>query len=203
MQSHSQPPRVGRFLLRLRRLGARRDEVETDLLELFAIREEHRGRGFASRRYVADALSLWTWRPAAAIPTHRERYGGFRAMKQDLVFAVRLFRRQPGLFGLTIAGLRRQDRRLERCRQPWILEKPTGQRPRDPRAHDLARRLSFDRDWRRRQAARQPVLRVESACILDDGRHARGDVDGKVTCQPGRDSGEAAGIEQPARCGRC
>ena len=105
MRSHPQPPRIGQLLLRLRRLGARRHEVETDLLELFAIREEQRGRAFARRRYVADVLSLWTWHRADGMPTPRQRYGGFRAMTQDLVFATRLFRRQPVLFGLTVAGL--------------------------------------------------------------------------------------------------
>ena len=91
--------------MRLCRLGSRRQEVETDLLELFDLRHAQRGRAFANRQYVADALSLWKWRPAEAMPAPRQRYGGFGAMKQDIIFAARLFRRRPGLFGLTVIGL--------------------------------------------------------------------------------------------------
>lgn len=100
-----QPPRIGRLLLRLCRLGTRRQEVESDLLELFELRHAQKGRAFAARRYVVDALSLWTWRPAEAMPDPRQRYGGFGAMKQDIVFAVRLFRNQPVVFTITMAGL--------------------------------------------------------------------------------------------------
>jgi putative ABC transport system permease protein len=105
MPNHPEPPWIGRLLLRLCRLGLRRDEVETDLLELFRIRAADRGRTFARRRYVADVLSLWTWHGASTTPAARPGYGGFPAITQDVVFAARLFRRQPVLFGLTVAGL--------------------------------------------------------------------------------------------------
>jgi hypothetical protein len=105
MPNHPEPPRIGRLLLRLCRLGLRREDVETDLLELFRIRAADRGRTFARRRYVADVLSLWTWHGADCVPAARQGYGGFRAITQDVVFATRLFRRQPVLFGLTVAGL--------------------------------------------------------------------------------------------------
>jgi hypothetical protein len=105
MPNHPEPPRIGRLLLRLCRLGLRREEVETDLLELFRIRAADRGRTFARFRYVTDVLSLWTWHGADSMPVARQGYGGFRAITQDVVFATRLFRRQPVLFGLTVAGL--------------------------------------------------------------------------------------------------
>ena len=105
MANHPEPPRIGRLLLRLCRLGLRREEVETDLLELFRIRAAERGRTLAGRRYMADVLSLWTWHGADSMPVSRPGYGGFRGITQDVVFATRLFRRQPILFGLTVAGL--------------------------------------------------------------------------------------------------
>jgi predicted permease len=105
IEVHPQPPRMGRLLVRLCRLGTLREDVESDLLALFELRCAQRGRAFANRRYVADALSLWSWHPADSIPAPQHRYGGVRAMKQDIIFAARLFRRQPGLFGLTVIGL--------------------------------------------------------------------------------------------------
>jgi predicted permease len=92
-------------LVRLGRLGEHRQEIEADLLELFAIRTTDSGHWFASRRYVMDALSLLTYRFSPNVPAPRRHSGGFAAMKQDVVFAARLFRRQPGLFGLTVVGL--------------------------------------------------------------------------------------------------
>jgi putative ABC transport system permease protein len=100
------PPLIGRWLLRARPLGRRRSDIEADLLELFERRLDTSSRAAASWRYAIDALSLWTHRlpdefvvPAAS----RRRAGGH--MRQDLVFAFRLFRRQPGIFGIAIVGL--------------------------------------------------------------------------------------------------
>jgi hypothetical protein len=100
-----QPPRIGRLLLRLARLRVRRPEIEADLLELFEIRTARDGHRVASWRYITDSLSLASWRPAGIAQAARQSHGGFRAMKQDMVFAARLLLRQPGLFGVTIAGL--------------------------------------------------------------------------------------------------
>ena len=105
MRDEPQPPRLGRWLLRGLRLGARGPEVESDLLELFRMRTASRGRRFASRRYLADVISLCWWRPRESDDAHRERIPRQQHMTQDLVFAIRLFRRQPAMFGITIVGL--------------------------------------------------------------------------------------------------
>jgi predicted permease len=100
-----EPPRIGRWLLGLRALGPRRPEVEGDLAELFALRVDDHGRVRASWRYCRDALSVaLRW---SAHPSHvsEKRPGGLDGMTQDLVFALRLFRRQMGVVSLTIAGL--------------------------------------------------------------------------------------------------
>jgi hypothetical protein len=57
------PPRLGRLLLRLRRLGARRAEIEADLHELFRQRVVERDHRYAALRYCLDAASLWIHRP--------------------------------------------------------------------------------------------------------------------------------------------
>jgi predicted permease len=99
------PPLLGRVLLKLRPLGARRRDVAADLLELFEQRTIALGLRRASWRYVRDAASLWVHR----LPNHdtitapQRRSRGH--MRQDIVFALRLFRRQPGLFGTAVVGL--------------------------------------------------------------------------------------------------
>lgn len=100
------PPAFGRWLVRLRPLGRRRADIESDLRDLFDQRAASLGARHASWRYFRDALSLWAHRlpDQFVIPAEpRRRTGGH--MRQDLVFALRLFRRQPGLFGVAIAGL--------------------------------------------------------------------------------------------------
>jgi predicted permease len=100
------PPVLGRWLIRLRPLGRRRADIESDLRDLFEQRTASLGARHASWRYLRDALSLWTHRlpDQFVIPAEpRRRAGGH--MRQDVVFALRLFRRQPGLFGVAIAGL--------------------------------------------------------------------------------------------------
>ena len=104
-----QPPRVGCWLVQLWRRTTRRHDiardVEDDLLELFEIRAHDRGPRFAARRYILDALSLWRCRTLPETIDDHARYRGGREMLQDIRFAARLFRRQPGLFGMTVAGL--------------------------------------------------------------------------------------------------
>src|SRR5579859_2316424 len=98
------PPRLGRWLLTLCRLGPRRAEVEADLLELFRVREASEGPRTARWKYLIDVLSLYGWRPNGG-----SRSSGHTSMTTgiatDIVFAVRLFRRHPGLFGVTTLGL--------------------------------------------------------------------------------------------------
>jgi putative ABC transport system permease protein len=99
------PPRLAQLLLRCCPLGERREEVETDLRELFAIRLVDAGYSCARWRYLADVVSLFQFRSSIAVPSPRHLAGGSRQMVHDLRFAARLLRRQPGLFGATVAGL--------------------------------------------------------------------------------------------------
>ncbi len=71
-----------------------RAEVESDLLELFGKRRAERGLMHAYWRLVHDLFSLW--RPGSAL---------LHDVRGDLTHAVRLFRRQPGILALAIAGL--------------------------------------------------------------------------------------------------
>ena len=105
-----EPPLAGRLIVRLRRLGGRRTEVEDDLRELFDARARTRGRRYAAFRYTLDVLSLWRWRIGAFVSSdvrapetrHRRRLGG---LTQDVTFAIRMFSRQPGIVAMTVAGL--------------------------------------------------------------------------------------------------
>jgi len=99
------PPAIGRLVLRLWRLGDRRDEIENDLLDLFERRASERGPAFARRRYIGDALSLYRFRRSPEVIRDAERRRGVHTMTHDILFAFRLFRRHPGLYGVTIAGL--------------------------------------------------------------------------------------------------
>ena len=105
MRDEPKPPRLARWLLRGLRLGARGPEVKSDLLELFRMRTASRGGRLASWRYFADVISLYRWRPRESDGAHRERIPRQTHMTQDLGFAIRLLRRQPAMFGITIAGL--------------------------------------------------------------------------------------------------
>lgn len=61
------PPLLGRLLLRLRRLGDRREEAEADLEELFQQRLAERGRWYAAFRYCVDVVSFWIHRPGSHV----------------------------------------------------------------------------------------------------------------------------------------
>jgi putative ABC transport system permease protein len=91
------PPRLARWLLRLRPLGSRRSEIDADLQEAFAARVTRAGRRRAAVRYYVDVLSVWRWNPS----------GGrmMRDLIQDLMYGLRVFRRNPGAVATTIAGL--------------------------------------------------------------------------------------------------
>ena len=99
------PPLLGRLFLKLRPLGHRRCDIEADFRELFDERASTFGRRHASWRYLHDAASLWLHRfpDPDIITAPRRRSRGH--MQQDIVFALRLFRKQPGLFGLAALGL--------------------------------------------------------------------------------------------------
>ncbi|HEY7056495.1 MAG TPA: ADOP family duplicated permease [Vicinamibacterales bacterium] len=91
------PPRIARWLLRLRPLGTRRAEVTADLDEMFAERAAADGAGHAARRYYHDVLSLWAW-----------NLSGTRLITdlvQDLSHGLRVFRRNPGAVCITVLGL--------------------------------------------------------------------------------------------------
>jgi putative ABC transport system permease protein len=91
------PPKLARVLLRLRPLGSRRSEIHADLLEAFIERAGRDGRLAAVRRYYVDVVSVWRWNPS----------GGrmMRDVIQDLMYGLRVFRRNPGAVATTIAGL--------------------------------------------------------------------------------------------------
>src|SRR5262245_23411712 len=104
------PPRLGRLILRFRPLGSRRHEVEDDLRELFEARARTKGLRHASFRYVLDACSLWRWGigPSLTSDTARSPQDGrsaFHDVVPDIVFAVRMFARQPAVVLMTVAGL--------------------------------------------------------------------------------------------------
>ena len=116
-----QPPRLALLLARLSRRRPRGDGVEADLRELFDARRSEDGLRYARRAYWRDVLSLWvhrapSWQAAARRPASGQSVSGtprhgapawwrLDTMRQDAVFAARLFRRQPGTVGLAIAGL--------------------------------------------------------------------------------------------------
>lgn len=91
------PPRLARWLLRLRPLGTRRAEVTADLEEIFSERADEEGASRARRRYYRDVLSLWSW-----------NLSGTRLVGdafQDLSHGLRVFRRNPGAVAITVIGL--------------------------------------------------------------------------------------------------
>jgi predicted permease len=100
----SAPPRLARRLLRLIRLGQRRPEIEADLLELFTARVKAHGASYAKRRYWRDVASLWR-RECQTSPIWRPRRLNIRDVTQDLAYAGRLMRRNPGVVAVTTLGL--------------------------------------------------------------------------------------------------
>ena len=105
--SKRRPPALARWLLHIQPLGARRAEIEADLLELYEARVESRGVRHASWRYYRDVLSLW--RPptdeADIVPHGTARRGGSLDVLQDLTYAGRMCRRNPGVVTVAVAGL--------------------------------------------------------------------------------------------------
>jgi predicted permease len=81
----AKPPRLGRLLLRLCRLGDRRSDVEADLHELFDKRVLATGVSQARRRFIADVWSL-------LLPSRRSLTSGLRSDVRD---ALRALRRTP------------------------------------------------------------------------------------------------------------
>jgi predicted permease len=103
-------PFLARWLLRLSPVHREsRDEVGSDLAELFATRRSERGVVYAHWRLYRDIASLWVHSPPAtgARPHHpaRASLALLRDAVTDLRYAVRLFARQPGILLLTIVGL--------------------------------------------------------------------------------------------------
>jgi predicted permease len=81
-----------RWALAVVRLGDRRAEVESDFNELFQMRSQARGRGYAVRRLIVDVISV----------TRSPRRG---SVGQDFRFGLRLIRKHPAPIGITVAGL--------------------------------------------------------------------------------------------------
>jgi putative ABC transport system permease protein len=87
MQRPSRPARLGRWLLGLRAGVARRAEVEADLVELFHLRAAERGRAYAQRRWLRDAISIA--RPGWPAPPRRPRDHVMQVFWGDLRVAIR------------------------------------------------------------------------------------------------------------------
>lgn len=109
MSGPGRPSWFARLLLWMRPLGDRRADVEADLIELFATRVEEHGLRRARRRYLVDVLSLWTRlpssRPAGTVVRASRQRDWFPGAVQDVKFALRVFRRQPAVVSVAIAGL--------------------------------------------------------------------------------------------------
>lgn len=104
------PPWLGRILLRLRRLGDRRAEIEADLRELFHLRSAERGRMYAAFRHCVDALSLWIRRRERVAGPVQEQVprasaSSIDGLLLDMRFGVRMLRRRPGIVSVTVVGL--------------------------------------------------------------------------------------------------
>jgi predicted permease len=87
--------RALRSLLGADRASALLGDIEEDAARLRA------GRWWIAGQITTHAIAT-AW---LIVSGHMARMGAARGMKHDMRFAVRLFRRRPGLFGLTIAGL--------------------------------------------------------------------------------------------------
>jgi predicted permease len=78
---------------------------------LFDARACRKGRRYAAFRYTLDALSLWRWgigpcaaREAFGLPVS-PRMARWNGVGRDVIFAVRMFARQPAIVLMTVAGL--------------------------------------------------------------------------------------------------
>jgi predicted permease len=98
-------PPLADWLLRRQPLGARRAEIEADLDELYAARTRDRGERYARRRYYRDVLSLWRSYERTFGTAPRRRASDLSGLRQDVSYAVRLFRQTPGLVTVAVAGL--------------------------------------------------------------------------------------------------
>jgi putative ABC transport system permease protein len=109
MSGPPQPSWFARLLLWMRPLGDRRADVEADLIDLFMTRVEERGLRHARRRYLVDVLSLWvrlpSFRPTGSVVRASRHRDWFPGAVQDVKYALRVFRRQPGVVSVAIAGL--------------------------------------------------------------------------------------------------
>ena len=105
--SEQRPPALARWLLQIQRLGSRRAEIEADLHELYEARVERQGIRYARWRYYRDVLSLWRARrdEADRIPDALTQRGGALTLVQDLTYAGRMCRRNPGVVVAAVAGL--------------------------------------------------------------------------------------------------
>jgi putative ABC transport system permease protein len=109
MSGPARPSWFARLLLSMRPLGDRRADTETDLIELFMTRVEEHGLRHARRRYLLDVLSLWirlpSSRPTEAVVRAPGQRGWLPGALQDMKYALRVFRRQPAVVSVAIAGL--------------------------------------------------------------------------------------------------
>jgi predicted permease len=109
-------PRLARWLLRRAPVPAeRREDVEADIRELYAVRSSNHGSRYARRRAYTDVLSLWrlplpsgsagsSGSDLGLIPS-RQTATVLGDAATDLRYATRLFARQPAILLLTIVGL--------------------------------------------------------------------------------------------------
>ncbi len=99
------PPRLAAWLLRRLAAPDRRDEIEADLSELFLTRAASHGARVARRRYYIDVWSVLSHRWSRALAPPSSAPGLLSGLGRDVVFATRLFRRQPTQIALTLLGL--------------------------------------------------------------------------------------------------
>jgi putative ABC transport system permease protein len=100
-------PLLARWLLRLSPVPRyARDDVQADLLELFVARRTDRGIAPAHWRLYHDIGSLWLQSgQIMQTPARLSILDLVRDVNADLRYAMRLFRRQPGILLLTVVGL--------------------------------------------------------------------------------------------------
>lgn len=101
------PPLLGRLLLRVCRLGDRRDDVRADMQELFDTRLQVLGRKEARRRFNADARSVWLRPPARTPrgPWPRPRWSWVTDIPDDVIYGARVLRKQAGVVSMAVVGL--------------------------------------------------------------------------------------------------
>ena len=101
------PPLLGRLLVRARRLGDRAATVEADFQELLEIRAAESGARAARRRYVADALSLWTHQSSEHIFTDipRKRGSLMQDLWNDIRYGFRMMWKSPGFTAVALLSL--------------------------------------------------------------------------------------------------